>query len=332
MLRIGSLNLSSPVFLAPMSGITDLPFRLISRSFGCEFAFTEMISAKALIQESGRTERMLSTLPEDSPLGVQLLGNDADVLRKAVDRLMTHRVEVIDLNAACPVAKVTAKGEGASLMRDPGKLRSLLKALVNHAAVPVTVKIRAGWDEGSINAREAALEARDAGIHGLIIHGRTRVQRYSGRADYRIIREVKEALDIPVMGSGDIFSPQAVKRMLEETGCDGVAIARGALGNPWIFRETAVFLEKGVAPARPGIDEIADTMTRHLALFLDFYGRRRGPVLFRKFLVWYTGGIAHAKSLRERAFSAKTEDEMIAVIETFRVTCEQVMISNPSLP
>ena len=318
MLKIGPLTLKYPFILAPMAGITDLPFRMICRRYGCELAFIEMISAKALVYENRKTEKMIATRPEDRPLGIQLLGTDQEFILRALDLIRKYEYEIIDFNAACPVTKVTSKGEGSGMMKEPRGLGRLLKAIVDHTDIPVTVKIRAGWDEKSVNAREVALYAQDAGIKGLFIHGRTREQGYSGRVDYNVIREVKEALDIPVIGSGDVFSPLHVKKMFDETGCDGVAVARGALGNPWIFRETAEFLETGTVPHRPDIHEVADIMAAHLRSIAVFHGPMMAPVLFRKLFVWYTKGFRDVKPLKDRAFRTKTEEEMLELIAAFR--------------
>jgi tRNA-dihydrouridine synthase B len=204
------------------------------------------------------------------------------------------------------------------MMKEPRKLGLLLKAIVGHTDTPVTVKIRAGWNERSVNAREVALYAQDAGIKGLFIHGRTREQGYSGRVDYNVIREVKESLDIPVIGSGDVFSPLHVKKMFDETGCDGVAIARGSFGDPWIFRETAGFLDDGVIPPRPDIQEVAGIMADHLGLIDSYHGQMTAPVVFRKLFAWYIKGFRDVKPLKERAFKAKTTDEMLELIREFR--------------
>jgi len=318
MLKIGQVTLTYPFILAPMAGITDLPFRMICRRYGCELAFIEMISAKALVYENRKTEKMIATRAEDRPLGIQLLGTEQEFILRALDLIRKYEYEIIDFNAACPVTKVTSKGEGSGMMKEPRKLGHLLKAIVDHTDIPVTVKIRAGWDEKSVNAREVALYAQDAGIKGLFIHGRTREQGYSGKVDYQVIREVKEALDIPIIGSGDVFSPLQVKRMFDETGCDGVAIARGALGNPWIFRETAEFLKSGMVPLRPDIHEVADIMAAHLRSIVEYHGPVMAPVVFRKLFVWYTKGFRDVKPLKDRAFRAKTEDEMLDLIAEFR--------------
>jgi len=301
-----------------MAGITDLPYRMVCRRLGCELAFIEMISAKAVVYENKKTRKMIAALPGDRPLGIQLLGTEEEFVLRALDIVQKNEYDVIDFNAACPVSKVASKGEGAGMMKEPIKLGRMLKAIVDHTDIPVTVKIRAGWNESSVNAREVALYAQDAGIKGLFIHGRTRQQGYSGRVDYSIIREVKEALAIPVLGSGDVFSPLHVKKMFEETGCDGVAVARGALGNPWIFRETAGFLDSGVIPPRPDIQEVADIMADHLRGIAAYHGPETAPVVFRKFFAWYTKGFREVKPLKERAFRAKTADEMLELIAEFR--------------
>ena len=250
MLKIGDIELPFPVMLAPMAGVSDLPFRLISRSFGTPLAFTEMIDVRAISHRDKRTRKMLMSSPEDRPLGVQLLGADEKYLAGALDVLAEHDFDLLDFNAACPTPKVTRKGKGAALLKEPRKLGAILKVLVGYAKVPVTVKIRTGWDADSVNAREVALYAEDAGISALFIHGRTKTQGYSGTVDYENIKEVKDALKIPVIASGDNLSLPLIKKMFDETGCDGVAVARGALGNPWIFREAIRFFQDGVHISR----------------------------------------------------------------------------------
>ena len=229
-----------------------------------------------------------------------------------------YQFDIIDFNAACPVTKVTEKGEGASLLKEPKKLGALLTVVVNNASVPVTVKIRSGWDEASVNARDIGLCAQDAGIDALFIHGRTKEQGYHGTVDYSVIRTVKKALSIPVIASGDALSPRLIKRLFDETGCDGVIIARGALGNPWIFREAAAFLQDGIAIQRPGMDEIADTMISHLNLIIDFHGEYMGTLIFRKFFSWYCKGIHKIRDLKIKAFCAKTKEQMIETINAVR--------------
>ena len=313
MLSIGPLRIASSLVLSPMAGISDPPFRLLNRSFGCEFAFTEMISANALVRANKNTLKMLSANADDRPLGVQVLGNDPDVIKRAIEILSGYAFNLIDFNAACPVTKVVSCGEGAALLREPAKMQELLKAIVTSTDLPVTVKIRSGWNETSVNAVEIGLAAEDAGIAGLFIHGRTRSQGYRGKVDYTIIRKVKESLGIPVIGSGDALTPELIRKMFDETECDGVAVARGTFGNPWIFREAAEYLKSGRAPVRPGVSEIAEAMTTHLDLLIAYYGENTGVILFRKFYAWYSRGMP-AKKLRQQAFQAAARDEMLYLI------------------
>jgi tRNA-dihydrouridine synthase B len=313
MLSIGNLTLNSPLVLAPMAGISDLPYRLINRSYGCGLAFTEMISATALAYKNTNTFKRLSTAAEDRPLGIQIMGREPELIKRALDNISEYAFDIVDFNAACPVKKVASKGKGAGLLQEPLMLQKLLKLIVESTGLPVTVKIRSGWDESSVNAVETALRAQDAGVKGLVIHGRTRKQMYCGEVDYNIIREVKEALSIPVIASGDALSPELIRKMFEETGCDGVAIARGALGNPWIFRETTGHLKSGADPSSPHIDEITQTMKQHLDLIVGFLGEKVGVIHFRKFFAWYTRGRA-IKELKVRAYLANTHDEMLQLI------------------
>ena len=309
-LKIRDLVLSSPVILAPMAGISDLPFRNLNRRFGCELAFTEMISARALVHRNVNTLRMLSSDPLDKPLGVQLLGNDPAVMIRALDILRSYRCDVLDVNAACPVSKVIKRGEGAALLRDPRNLFRLLKAVVEKAHLPVTLKIRAGWDESSVNAREVALYAQAAGVGAVFVHGRTKEQGYSGKVDYNEIRRVREALSIPVVASGDAFSAALIRKILNETGCDGVAIARGALGNPWIFRETIQYLKEGIITGQHEINELMQTMILHLDLAIEAEGERSGTTKFRKFFAWYVRGLHDTRAVRAKAFGAITRRQM----------------------
>ena len=299
-----------------MAGVSDLPFRMLNRQFGAELAFVEMINARSISHKSKRTQSMLSSGPKDKPLGVQLLGCEEQFILKALDVLKGYKFELLDFNAACPAKKVVRRKEGAGLLKEPKKLKKLLKLVVKNSTVPVTVKIRTGWDKDCVNAKEVALYAQDAGIAGLFIHGRTKVQGYSGAVDYAAIREVKKALDIPVIASGDILSAQLAQKMLNETNCDGLVIARGSFGNPWIFKEIKEFLKTGKILPKPAKDVVIKIMLKHLASSIDFYGERNGVVLFRKFFGWYTRGFRRIRPLREKSSRAKTRSEMEEIINT----------------
>ena len=297
-----------------MAGITDLPFRMLCRKFGAELAFVEMINCRSISHKSRKTRHMLSTLPKDKPLGIQILGCEEKYILKGLDVLRSYKFDIMDFNAACPAKKVVRRGEGAALLKDPKKLNKILKLVVKNSKIPVTVKIRLGWDKDSVNAKEVALYAQDAGISGLFIHGRTKTQEYGGNVDYEVIAKVKKALDIPVIASGDVFSGELAKRMLSETNCDGLVIARGSFGNPWIFKEIKEFLKTGKILPKPARAKVVKVMLEHLDASVDFYGERNGVILFRKFFAWYTKGIRNIRPLREKSSRAKTRLETAAMI------------------
>lgn len=314
MLKIGALKLESRLVLSPMAGVSDFPFRMLNRKFGCELGFVEMINCRSVSYKSKRTQQMLFSNKDDRPLGVQLLGCETKFVRKAMDVINKYRFDIIDFNAACPVRKVVCRGEGSGLLKDPKKLGEILKIVVKKANVPVTVKIRSGWDRDCINAKEVAAYCQDAGVSGLFIHGRTRAQRYSGGVDYDAIRGVKNSVRIPVIASGNIFSPQLARKMLDETGCDAIVIARGALGNPWIFKEITEYLNSARIIERPRPEEVVKVMLAHLDMCIDFYGERNGVMVFRKFFSWYTKCFRKVRPLRELASRAKTKLQMHELI------------------
>jgi len=315
MLKIGNLSLKSNLILAPMAGVSDLPFRRLNRKFGAELAFVEMINCRSISFKSRRTQSMLSSDPEDKPLGIQLLGCEEKFILKALDVLKRYKFDLLDFNAACPAKKVVRRKEGAGLLKEPKKLKKLLKLVVKNSPAPVTVKIRTGWDKECVNAKEVALYSLDAGVSGVFIHGRTKVQGYSGAVDYVSIMKVKKALAIPVIASGDILSAQLAQKMFSETGCDGLAIARGSFGNPWIFREIKEFLRTGKIIPKPAKETVIKIMLEHLAACIDFYGERNGVVIFRKFFGWYTRGFRRIRPLREKSSRAKTRLEMEGIIK-----------------
>lgn len=319
--KLGTIKIPSRVILSPMAGITSLPFRMIARMFGCELAFTEMIDACSLSRNNKRTQEVevLRTQKQDRPLGVQLLGDDPQSMLSAIEKLRGYPFDILDINAACPQKKITAKGQGAALLKHPEALHGLLKTVVKHAPVPVTVKMRLGWDNAD-KAVVIALQAEAAGIKALCVHGRTRMQGYSGTVNYEAIRDIKKSVSIPVIGSGDIFTPELARKMFDETGCDAIAVARGSLGNPWLFRAIKSFLTKGQAPLPPDRDEIHRFMKLHLELLTDFYGEERSILIFRKFYIWYTCGFSKVRPLRSRISQVTTKRQMLELIEAFRTS------------
>jgi tRNA-dihydrouridine synthase B len=317
MLNIGSLKLSKNYIVAPLAGISDFPYRRLCHEYGCELAFVEMINARCLGHKSRRTQEMLATDETDRPLGVQLVGCEPAFLERAMDIITKYRFDILDFNAACPERKVTKRGEGASLLKDLKKLHGLLRIIVRRSPVPVTVKIRSGWSDASLNAEDAARACQDAGVSAVFVHGRTKEQGYLGPVNYDIIRKVKAAVSVPVIASGDIFTPALAQRMFDATGCDAVLVARGALGNPWIFAELDAWFSRKETIARPSQAEIEACMRRHLDLSVDFHGEASGVVVFRKFFIWYTWGLPSTRHLREKANHAKRMSEMLAVIGEF---------------
>jgi tRNA-dihydrouridine synthase B len=321
MLHIGKLKLKSRLILSPLAGISDLPFRMLCRRFGCELAFVEMINCRSISHKGKRTLKMLASEPGDRPLGVQLLGSEPSFALKSLEVLNKLRrdkiiaFDLLDFNSACPAKKVVRRQEGAGLMKDLPKLKTLLKLVVDNIDLPVTVKLRSGWDSDSVNAVEAALYCRDAGVKAVFIHGRTKTQGYHGKVDYEVIRKVKKAIDVPVIASGDILSAQLAKDMFERTGCDAVAVARGALGNPWIFSQIESLLSKGAIINLPSSEEILNVAKGHLEACVDFYGERNGVIIFRKFFSWYTRGFKKIRHLREKSSRAKTQADMRGLIE-----------------
>lgn len=324
MFSFGNITISSGVLLAPLAGISDLPFRMLCRQFGCEYAFIEMVSARALVFTNRNTLKMLDRSKDDRPLGLQLLGNDPDVMARAVDIVNEMDVDSIDLNAACPVNKVTARGEGSGMLKDPANIEAVLKVMVKQSRVPVTIKIRTGWDSSSLNAVDVAKRAEQAGTAAVFVHGRTRQQGYSGRVDYESIRNIKNSISLPVAGSGDVLSAELAKRMLDETGCNGVIVARGALGHPWIFSEIANYLSSGSLMPSPSKDDICSTMTLHLDMMCNYHGEEQAIKMFRKFFGWYSKGLAGSHALKSRAFKACAKEDMLALISELRQMPERV--------
>ena len=315
-LTIGNVALDNNVILAPMAGVTDLPFRLLCREQGAGLVCMEMVSAKAIYYKNKNTEELMAVHPDEGPASLQLFGSDPHVVADMAARIEERPFSILDFNMGCPVPKVVNNGEGSALMRDPLLVEKLLSGLVKAVKKPVTVKIRKGFDEDHCNAVEIAKIAENCGVAAVAVHGRTRVQYYSGNADWDCIRRVKEAVKIPVIGNGDVDSPQAAKRMLEQTGCDGVMIGRAAQGNPWIFREVAAFLENGTLIPRPDNREKRETILRHAELQMKTKGEYTAVREMRKHLSWYTAGMPHSARFRQTINSMETMEELLAGVET----------------
>ena len=308
---------SVPLFLGPMAGVTDEPFRLLCKEQGADFMTTEMVSAKALYYRNKNTGELLQRSERETPLGVQLFGSEPELMAEMALQL-EERFEFIDVNMGCPVPKVVKNGEGSALMLQPEKVTAIVSAMTKKLHRPVTVKIRRGFDEAHVNAVEIAKRIEDAGGAAVAVHGRTREQYYSGKADWEIIREVKEAVGIPVIGNGDVRDGESARRMLEETGCDGLMIARAARGNPWIFSQIRMMLENGREPAKPDRECIADMMLRHGRLLTEAKGERTAMREMRKHLAWYTAGFAHSSRLRGMTSELSALGGLEELAERFR--------------
>ncbi len=316
-LRIGDVELSNNLILAPMAGVTDLPFRLLCKEQGAGLLCMEMVSAKAVCYRNRNTEAMLSIDPGETPVSLQLFGSDADIISETAARLEERPFSVLDLNMGCPVPKVTGNGEGSALMKNPALVEEIVSKTVKAIRKPVTVKIRKGFDEDHINAVEIARIAEACGASAVTVHGRTREQYYHGRADWDIIRQVKEAVDIPVIGNGDVVSPASAEEMLSQTGCDGVMIGRGARGNPWIFRQILHWMKTGEEEERPPVEEVKAMILRHARLLAEYKGMYTGIREMRKHVAWYTAGFPNSSRLRAEVNKVESLDELEDLIRNF---------------
>ena len=309
-------TLNNPFVLAPLAGVTDSAFRRICFEHGAAMAFTEMVSAKGLYYRNANTEDLLAIHPDEGPVGIQLFGSEPLMLQFAAEKLKDRPNVCIDLNMGCPVPKVVKNGEGSFLLTQPALAAQLVRETVKAAGKPVTVKMRIGFDETHpVDPVAFAVQMQEAGASAIAVHGRTREQYYSGKADWSAIRRIKEAVDIPVAGNGDIFSAQDALRMLDETGCDAVMIARGALGNPWIFAECEAAWKGRPIPKRPDVDEIIETVRKHAFGLLETKEEYRAVREMRKHAAWYTKGIKGAAALRRQASEAESLDEMFTILE-----------------
>ena len=309
-LKIGNVALSNPYILAPMAGVTDLPFRLLCKEQGAGLLCMEMVSAKAIQYNNKNTKALLEIHPEEEPVSLQLFGSDPEVISEVAKQIEELPFAILDINMGCPVPKIVRNGEGSALMNKPKLVHEIVSKTVKAIRKPVTVKIRKGFNDESINAVEIAKIIEDAGGAAVAVHGRTREQYYSGKADWDIIRQVKEAISIPVIGNGDVTSGESALAMMRETGCDGVMIGRGAQGNPWIFSELREYEKTGQMPARPSNEELKEMMLRHARLQMQYKGDYLGIREMRKHVAWYTTGLPNSAKLRGEINAVESYEEL----------------------
>ena len=299
-LKIGDVSLKNNLILAPMAGVTDLPFRLLCKEQGAGLLCMEMVSAKAIYFNNKNTEELLNIDDREPPVSLQLFGSDPDIISEMAKKIENRPFSILDINMGCPVPKVAGNGEGSALMKNPKLVEEIVSKTAKAIKKPVTVKIRKGFDDEHINAVEIARIAESAGAAAVAVHGRTREQYYSGKADWDIIRQVKEAVKIPVIGNGDVTSPEAARQLMETTGCDGIMIGRGAQGNPWIFRQILHWMETGEEEPKPDLEEVKAMILRHARMLVEYKGAYTGIREMRKHVAWYTAGYPNSAKLRAR--------------------------------
>lgn len=312
-LQIGNVTLKNNLILAPMAGVTDLPFRLLCKEQGAGLLCMEMVSAKAILYKNKNTEELLTIDPRENPVSLQLFGSDPDIISEIAKQMEDRPFDILDINMGCPVPKVVNNGDGSALMKNPKLAGEIIGKTVRAIQKPVTVKIRKGFDDDHVNAVEMAHIAEESGAAAVAVHGRTREQFYSGKADWDIIRQVKERVSIPVIGNGDLLTAEDVIAMEKQTGCDGFMIARGAEGNPWIFRQILHYFETGEQLPKPDFSEMTEMLLRHAKMQLEFKGEYTGIREIRKHAAWYTAGYKNSSRLRGRINEVENYEQLEAL-------------------
>jgi putative TIM-barrel protein, nifR3 family len=323
-MRIGAIAIADPVVaLAPMAGVTDLPFRLLAKEMGCSLLYSEMVSDKGLLHDNCHTLDMLRIDERERPVAVQIFGSEPAEMAAAARIVARAGADIIDINMGCPTPKIVKNGDGCALMRQPQLAGAIMAAVVDAVTVPVTVKIRKGWDDSTVNAVELAALAEQAGIAAVAVHGRTREQFYAGAADWDIIRRVKERVSIPVFGNGDVRSPQDAVRLLASSGCDGIMVGRAAQGNPWIFRHVHHYMAYGQLLPPPTLGERLEVIARHLSMLIAHKGERIAIREMRRHAAWYTKGLPKAAEIRLRFNQAESREDFSRILATLCARSEE---------